>query len=168
MQKFDAGQITDEARSWVGTPYRHQARLKRVGVDCVGLILGVGIALEVLDWTPAKWAPFAAYSRTPNPHRMRKAMQLFLIEVPAEDAFDQDSFPKEGLIAWMQWRDELPMHLGIIGRFDARPTLIHAFEHLDHCVEHGFVDPWPDRVESFWRYPGMVFDDGGSGTRIRR
>ncbi len=33
--------IVAEARSWIGTPYRHQASLKGVGCDCLGLVLGV-------------------------------------------------------------------------------------------------------------------------------
>lgn len=45
--------IVDEARSWVGTPFRHQARIKGLGVDCVGLLVGVGevLGLEVYDQT---------------------------------------------------------------------------------------------------------------------
>ena len=33
--------IVAEARSWIGTPYRHQASLKGVGCDCLGLVRGV-------------------------------------------------------------------------------------------------------------------------------
>lgn len=33
--------IVAEARSWLGTPYRHQASLKGVGADCLGLVRGV-------------------------------------------------------------------------------------------------------------------------------
>src|SRR3954471_18800976 len=33
--------ILAEARSWIGTPYRHQASLKGVGCDCLGLVRGV-------------------------------------------------------------------------------------------------------------------------------
>ena len=29
------------ARGWIGTPYRHQASLKGVGCDCLGLVRGV-------------------------------------------------------------------------------------------------------------------------------
>ncbi len=32
--------IVAEARSWIGTPHRHQASLKDVGCDCFGLVLG--------------------------------------------------------------------------------------------------------------------------------
>jgi NlpC/P60 family putative phage cell wall peptidase len=37
----DRSIIIAEARSWVGTPYRHQASLKGVGCDCLGLVRGV-------------------------------------------------------------------------------------------------------------------------------
>lgn len=33
--------IVAETRSWIGTPYRHQASLKGVGCDCLGLVRGV-------------------------------------------------------------------------------------------------------------------------------
>ena len=33
--------IVAAARSWIGTPYHHQASVKGVGADCLGLIRGV-------------------------------------------------------------------------------------------------------------------------------
>ncbi|HXF89614.1 MAG TPA: NlpC/P60 family protein [Xanthobacteraceae bacterium] len=33
--------IVAEARSWIGTPYHHQASVKGVGCDCLGLVRGV-------------------------------------------------------------------------------------------------------------------------------
>lgn len=33
--------IVATARSWLGTPYRHQASLKGAGADCLGLVRGV-------------------------------------------------------------------------------------------------------------------------------
>lgn len=34
-------QIIRSARSWIGTPYRHQASRKGAGCDCLGLVRGV-------------------------------------------------------------------------------------------------------------------------------
>ena len=34
-------QITTLARGWLGTPYHHQASLKGVGTDCIGLVRGI-------------------------------------------------------------------------------------------------------------------------------
>ena len=37
--------ILTEARSWIGTPYQHQASAKGAGCDCLGLVRGVWRAL---------------------------------------------------------------------------------------------------------------------------
>jgi NlpC/P60 family putative phage cell wall peptidase len=34
-------QIVVATRDWIGTPYQHQASLKGVGCDCLGLVRGV-------------------------------------------------------------------------------------------------------------------------------
>ena len=50
-----------EARTWLGTPYRHQASLKGAGADCLGLLRGVWRAVygaEPMQITPytADWS----------------------------------------------------------------------------------------------------------------
>ena len=34
-------EIVAAARGWRGTPYRHQASVKHIGTDCLGLVRGV-------------------------------------------------------------------------------------------------------------------------------
>ena len=34
-------QIVAEVKEWLGTPYSHRASVKGIGVDCIGLIVGV-------------------------------------------------------------------------------------------------------------------------------
>ena len=50
-------QIIAEARAWIGTPYRHQASVKGVGCDCLGLVRGVWRAL--LGPEPETAPPYA-------------------------------------------------------------------------------------------------------------
>jgi NlpC/P60 family putative phage cell wall peptidase len=50
--------IIVEARSWIGTPYRHQASLKGIGCDCLGLARGVWWSLH-----GEEPEPIPAYSR---------------------------------------------------------------------------------------------------------
>ena len=38
---FTCEAIIAEARSWLGTPWHHQASLKGVGCDCIGFVRGV-------------------------------------------------------------------------------------------------------------------------------
>jgi NlpC/P60 family putative phage cell wall peptidase len=150
-QRSIRDQIADQARRWVGTPFMHQKSLCGVGVDCVGVILGVGRELELLEISPQAWAPFAAYTRQPNPARMRKAMQRFLIE----DPIPRHQLPAVGSIGWFGWREGLPMHLAIVADFEGRPSMIHAFEHMGKCVENSIDEIWRARVDSWWQYPGL-------------
>lgn len=39
--KYSRDDIVAEARRWTGTPYHHQASLRGVGTDCLGLVRGV-------------------------------------------------------------------------------------------------------------------------------
>jgi cell wall-associated NlpC family hydrolase len=54
--------IVAEARDWISTPYHHQARLKGVGVDCLGLPICIARALGLV----APDFDFGGYSRQPD------------------------------------------------------------------------------------------------------
>lgn len=138
-------EIVREALSWVATPYMHQQAVKGSGVDCVGLIRGVGGALDILDVTPEAWAPFRRYGRLPNPRRFMQAVELFL--VPAEEKL-------HGCVAVFAWEPGMPMHLGILDQSPAGWRMVHAFQHRDFCVHHSLTADWESRIESLWRYPG--------------
>jgi len=51
--------VLNEARSWIGTPYQHQASAKGAGCDCLGLVRGVWRALYGAE-------PELAPAYTPN------------------------------------------------------------------------------------------------------
>ena len=40
--------VVAAALAWTDTPFHHQARLKGVGVDCVGLVIGVARELGLI------------------------------------------------------------------------------------------------------------------------
>jgi branched-chain amino acid transport system ATP-binding protein len=52
--------LVAEARCWLGTPFRHQGRIRGQGVDCIGLVLEPARALGLTDYRPG------AYSRLPD------------------------------------------------------------------------------------------------------
>lgn len=138
--------VVIEAREWVGTPFRHQCRLKHIACDCIGLIWGVGERVGVLQTTLGAVAPYKNYGRQPNPNHMREGLRLFLRPTLS---------PKEGDIVWLEWRNSLPMHVGILATFEGRKTIIHSFRDTGCCVEHGFTDEWRARVDSYWSYIGL-------------
>lgn len=83
--------IVAEARSWIGTRYRHQGRRKGVGVDCIGLVGGVALACGVPN--AAAWLDdpdMHNYARTPDPTMLRRACAEFFDPVPVPAAREGD------------------------------------------------------------------------------
>lgn len=143
-------EIITEARRWVGTRYKHQHRHRGHYVDCVGLIIGVGLACGCLEWTREAFRPWAGYAQTPNPRQMTHGLHQFL------DLVD-DREPQLGDIAYIAWEEapHLPMHLAILSQFEGRRTIIHASHRVGRCVEHGMDTVWQGRVVSWWSYRGL-------------
>jgi len=51
--------IVEAARAWLGTPYHHQASLRGVGCDCLGLVRGVW--RDVLGEEPEALPPYSPH-----------------------------------------------------------------------------------------------------------
>jgi cell wall-associated NlpC family hydrolase len=141
---LEGSAIVAEARSWIGTPYLHDGRLKGVGVDCAGLLaaclidLGVPIddrrgvgrgdvfeemmatvrshadLVEDLDFDPARWRPGDALV-----FRCRTVFN----------------------------------HMAI---YSGSGTMIHSYSDPSVCrvVEHPVDARWMHRLHSVWRYRG--------------
>lgn len=82
--------IVDEARSWIGTPWHHQATVKQIGCDCLGLIRGVYINVGLLP--PIKEWPslgisekYQVYDRKADNTTMLSAFDQYWIKIaPSE------------------------------------------------------------------------------------
>jgi cell wall-associated NlpC family hydrolase len=122
--------------------------LKFYGCDCVGLIRGVAQNVGIA-YDRALWKRFANYSRQPSPARMAEGLALFMVAID-----DSDLMP--GDVLFIEWRENLPMHLAIYANDGGRATVIHALADVGKVCEHGFTAPWPDRVVSCWRFPQGV------------
>ncbi|PLW76952.1 NlpC/P60 family protein [Cohaesibacter celericrescens] len=56
-EKIGVPQIIEEAMSWQGTPYKHQASCKGAGCDCLGLIRGVYRCFWAEPELPPSYSP---------------------------------------------------------------------------------------------------------------
>lgn len=113
-----ADRVVAETLTWLGTPYRHQASLKGVGCDCLGLVRGVWRAVigdepEPLPAYTPDWAEAGAGEA------MTAAALRHFAPVPTASIAPGD-------VLLFRWRPQLPAkHAGILvapGRF------VHAHE----------------------------------------
>ena len=83
--RYGRAAIVAAARSWIGTPYRHQASLQGRGCDCLGLVRGVWRALygEEPETPPAYRADWA---ETGGRETLLEAARRHLVEIAVSDA----------------------------------------------------------------------------------
>src|SRR5690606_2360282 len=89
--------IAVQARSWLGTRFHHQGRLKKRGgqpggVDCLGLLMGVGQELELMvsikegGRIPLKTLDNLHYGHLPDTQRLGDMLRRYLTPVPLTEA----------------------------------------------------------------------------------
>lgn len=136
--------IVAEARAWIGTPYRHQASLKGVGCDCLGLVRGVWRA--VIGDEP-QIAP--AYSRdwaeASSAETLRDAARAHLIEIGLAEF-------QPGDVLLFRYRERYPAkHAAIVS---APQLMVHA--HDGAAVAEVAIAPWWRRRLAYaFRFPGI-------------
>jgi NlpC/P60 family putative phage cell wall peptidase len=74
------GPVVAIARTWIGTPYIHQASLKGIGCDCLGLLRGVWRELRGPEpETPPPYAP--DWSEATGDESLYDALARHLVEI---------------------------------------------------------------------------------------
>lgn len=139
--------IVAEARTWIGTRWRHQARTKGVGTDCIGLLIGVGVALGIPGASDADRDPDSKnYGRQPDPNVLLPGCDRYLARIPLAEAGLAD------ILVMAFLRD--PQHFAIISRVDPM-YLIHAYAQRRAVVENG-VKVAGAKVLRAYRFRGVA------------
>jgi NlpC/P60 family putative phage cell wall peptidase len=146
MGKLTRAAVVAEARAWIGTPYRHQASVKGVGCDCLGLVRGVWRALcgpepEPVPPYSRDWAEASAH----EPLAAAGARYL----IPLDDP--QNFAPGDVLL--FRYRERyVAKHAAIATAPDA---MVHA--HDGAAVAEVAISPWwRSRLAYAFRFPGLV------------
>lgn len=136
----DPREIIAEARRWLGTPYQHQARLRGVGVDCGGLMIGVLRDLGIAEISVDGYGPI------PHAGMLRATVERYSTRIEA---------PEPGCILLMGWLvgHEGEQHLAIL---TDEETIVHAYQHAGACVEHRYSAAWRNRTRGYYRMPGVA------------
>jgi NlpC/P60 family putative phage cell wall peptidase len=144
--------VVAEARTWLGTPFHHQARVRGVGVDCAGLVIGVSRALDLV---PATF-DVTGYARQPDGRSL-----LALCDQHMRRVDQADMGPGDVLV--LRW-DHDPQHMGIVGDYlHGGLSLIHALgvpgDKRSRVVEHRLdltVMIGGGRFVAAFRLPGVA------------
>jgi len=116
-------QIITEARSWIDTPYLHQASIRNVGCDCLGLARGIWRAVygDEPETTPAyspDWAESAKHEQ------LAFAARRHMREIEPTDFRPAD-------LLIFRWRAHVPAkHLAIVV---SPATMVHAQQGARVC-----------------------------------
>ena len=117
-------QIVQAAREWIDTPFHHQARLKGVGVDCVGLVIGVARELDLVPHD----LDVQGYPRTPDGTSLMATMRQHMTEI------DRAVMQPGDVIVVSFDRD--PQHLAILGDYrHGGLSIIHAAGKTGRVIE---------------------------------
>lgn len=138
-----------EARDWLGTPYHHQGRVKGVGVDCIGLPIGVARVLGIL---PPTW-DITGYARDPDGVTLKTLCDAHLIPIAPAELRTGD------LAVQVLPRGRLPQHFGIIVDHTGGLGMVHAHGGQDgrgQVVQHGLGAALRHRIVLAYRIPGVV------------
>ena len=137
--------IVASARAWIGTPYRHQASLRGIGTDCLGLLRGVW--RDVYGAEPTSVPAYTKdWSEPSGDEVLWRAAAKHLVVKPVAEAAIGD------VLLFRMRAGSVAKHLGIQGQIGPVPTFIHAYS--GHAVlESALSDPWQRRVVARFAFP---------------
>jgi NlpC/P60 family putative phage cell wall peptidase len=134
--------IVNEARAWVGTPYRHQGSLRGIGCDCLGLLRGLWRA--VIGPEPEQPDPYSAdWAEAGGGEALMQAAQRHLVLL-------SDCTFAGGDVLLFRFRKNVPAkHIGIA---TSATQMIHA--HEGACVAEVPIVPfWRRRIAATFSFP---------------
>ncbi|HEX2593240.1 MAG TPA: hypothetical protein VHL34_17190 [Rhizomicrobium sp.] len=136
--------IVTIARTWIGTPYVHQASIKHAGCDCLGLLRGVWRELHGDE--PEATPPYSEdWSETTGEETLRNALARHLTEIATRDIAPGD-------IAIFRMSPHAPAkHCGIIASMESGSlTLIHTRQNK-RVSEEPFTPFWQRKLAYAFR-----------------
>ncbi len=136
------GRVLAEAKTWLGTPYQHQASEKCAGCDCLGLIRG--LYRYVYGTEPTVLPPYTPnWAEEQGEETLYQAAQLWLNEIP-------NSTAQPGDIVLFRMSPNAPCkHVAVLSAPD---QITHAYWGRA-VVESYFVPYWQRRWVSSFAFP---------------
>lgn len=140
-----ATRAVEIARSWIGTPYHHQASLRGVGADCLGLVRGVWRGLYGCD--PDVHVAYSAdWAETSGREAMLTGAARHLM------AIDPATLAAGDVVVFRLRPHTVAKHAGIMS---GSTTMIHAME--GSTASEVFLSAWwRRRIAGAFRFPPLM------------
>jgi cell wall-associated NlpC family hydrolase len=141
--------IVAEARTWIGTKYSHQQRMKGVAVDCAGLVIGVSRALGLVDSD----FDITGYARTPDGSLLRYCDE-HMTRIGRNEMQ-----PGDALVVKF---DADPQHFGILAPYphsDRHLAIIHAASNRGRVIETRLLfgdEPHAMKFVAAFKLPNVI------------
>jgi len=144
--------IVEQARTWIGTKYHHQGRLKASdgcsgGVDCVGLLVGIINELEIRNNQGELLSKYdyQAYKTQPTREKLLAIIGQHLNDVSIEGMIPGD------ILLFKLWQE--PQHVGILSNY---PTGGYGFIHCNSSsgsvIEQPLSPTWQRMISNVCRF----------------
>ncbi len=136
--------ILSEARSWLGTPYRHQASRKMIGTDCLGLVRGIW--REVYGAEPELPPPYTPnWAEALGEDTLLEAARRHMLEKSAGAARPGD------LLLFRMGLGCPAKHAAIVS---GESVILHAYWGRSVC-ETRLVPWWRRRIAAAFAFPDL-------------
>jgi len=144
--------IVEQARTWIGTKYHHQGRLKASaccsgGVDCVGLLIGIINELDIRNNQGELLSKYdyQAYKIQPNGGKLSSLVEAHLEKIQLENMQIGD------ILLFKLWQE--PQHVGILSNY---PTggfgFIHCSSSSGNVIEQPLSTTWQRMISRVYRF----------------
>ena len=143
--------VLAETRSWLGVSYRHQASLKGVACDCLGLVRGVW--REVIGPEPQGPPDYRAdWAETGTEETLLAAARRHMVELDPDEAQPGD------VLLFRMTPDALVKHAAILSvaasPVEPQRRMIHAYWGRA-CVESWIGPWWARRISHAFAFPEL-------------
>lgn len=144
MKPFMRAALIAEARTWLGTPWHHQAAVRGAGCDCIGFVRGaaepfIGRIDQPMDYA-ATWPLYR------SEERLRDAFAARATEIPFAEALPGD------ILLFGAGRGPAH-HCGFLSD-DNR--LLHCYREAGAVVEQDLSEFWTGKLRAAFRLPGIM------------
>jgi cell wall-associated NlpC family hydrolase len=141
-------QVIAEARSWVGTPFAHQQRTKGLAVDCIGLLIGMGRELGMVEHA----FDFNGYARIPDGHTLLEHCERHMTRIT-----QAEMQPGDAVVVSF---DAAPQHFGVLVPYrHGGLAIVHAASRYGKVIETRLLfgtSPLSMKFVAAYRLPGVA------------